>query len=88
MPMNLQYTKIKALMGITHDFSDDVVLPLIDATANFCLEAGVAKSVLESDKAIGLLAIGAKDLYTFGSDSKFSAVFGMMLTQLSLIDGE
>lgn len=84
--MKLQYDKIKALMGITHDFSDDVVIPLIDATASFCKEAGVSVSILESEKATGLLAIGAKDLYTMGSDARFSAIFGMMLTQLSLID--
>lgn len=84
--MKLQYDKIKALMGITHDFSDDVVIPLIDATASFCKEAGVSESILASEKATGLLAIGAKDLYTMGSDARFSAIFGMMLTQLSLID--
>ncbi len=84
--MNLQYEKIKAMMGITHDYSDDILIPLIDTTASFCKEAGVSESILESDKATGLLAIGAKDLYTFGSDAHFSAIFGMMLTQLSLID--
>ena len=84
--MNLQYEKIKAMMGITHDYSDDILIPLIDTTASFCKEAGVSESILESDKATGLLAIGAKDLYTFGSDARFSAIFGMMLTQLSLID--
>ena len=86
--MKLQYDKIKALMGITHDFSDDVVIPLIDTVATFCLEAGVAESILTSDSATGLLAIGAKDLYTYGADAKFSAVFGMMLTQLALKESE
>lgn len=85
--MMLEYEKIKAIMGITYDFADDVIKPLIDTTARFCLEAGVPEEVLSSDRAYGLIAMGAKDLYTLGSgDVKFSPIFGMMLTQLSLAE--
>lgn len=79
--MTLDYTAVKAAMGITHDYSDDVVLPLIDIVAGYCLDAGVSQDYLESPRATGLLMVGAKDIFDFGIGADFSALFHKLLQQ-------
>ncbi len=85
--LKLNYKAIKAIMGIPYDYADDAVIPIIDDTAFFLLNAGVKKEIVESPLSYGCIATGAKDTYNFESGNiKYSPLFYLKLIQLAGID--
>ena len=73
--------EIKTRLSITGDFHDGVISGLAQDVKVFMQMAGVKKSVVDSEKAIGVIARGVADLWT--GDGKFSEVFKQQVIQLS-----
>ena len=70
---------------ITGNYLDDMLLQKIKEVKSFMIFSGVAEDVVNSDIAIGTIAIGVNDLYspqgTSGSQ-KFSEYFLQRVYQL------
>ena len=76
--------EIKNRLSITGDFHNDLLTGYANDTKEYLLSAGVKKSVVESEKSIGVIARGVADLWNFGSgDGKFSEVFYQRAIQLT-----
>ena len=82
-------TKIKSGLGITGTYQDDTLQVYIDEVKSFMESAGVNKSVIESDAAVGCIIRGVADLWNYGSGSaNLSPYFVQRLIQLSMKQGE
>lgn len=76
--------EIKNRLSITGDFHNELLSGYAADTKEYLLSAGVKKSVVESEKSIGVIARGVADLWNFGSgDGKFSEVFYQRAIQLT-----
>lgn len=73
--------EIKTRLSITGNFHDGVISGLAQDVKIFMEMAGVKKSVVESEKSIGVIARGVADLWT--GEGKFSEVFKQQVIQLS-----
>lgn len=70
------------------DYDEPTISGLIQDVKDFCVDAGVPADVMESEKAIGLIARGVSDLWNMGAgEGKWSEVFRMRLYQLQLETG-
>lgn len=75
--------EVKKRLGITGEFNDGALEGLIDDVKAYAISAGVDETILESEKAYGLIARGVADLWNTGAgEGKFSEVFKMRLVQL------
>ena len=75
--------KVKAALGITHDFQDETISFYIDEVLAELIDAGVENEIAESAAAVGCIAIGVNDLWNFSSGSvKHSPAFNVRLIQL------
>lgn len=82
-------TKIKSGLGITGTYQDDTLQLYIDEVKSFMESAGVNKSVIESEAAVGCIIRGVADLWNYGSGSaNLSPYFVQRLIQLSIKQGE
>ena len=82
-------TKIKSGLGITGTYQDDTLQVYINEVKSFMESAGVNKSVIESEAAVGCIIRGVADLWTYGSGSaNLSPYFVQRLIQLSIKQGE
>lgn len=82
-------TKIKSGLGITGTYQDDTLQVYIDEVKSFMKSAGVNKSVIESEAAVGCIIRGVADLWNYGSGSaNLSPYFVQRLIQLSIKQGE
>lgn len=72
---------VKVRLAIVGNEHDGLLLGYIDDTKEFLLSAGVHFSILDSDKAIGVIARGASDQWT--GDGKFSEIFKQRVIQLT-----
>ena len=82
-------TKIKSGLGITGTYQDDTLQVYIDEVKSFMKSAGVNKSVIESDAAVGCIIRGVADLWNYESGSaNLSPYFVQRLIQLSMKQGE
>ena len=82
-------TKIKSGLGITGTYQDDTLQVYIDEVKSFMESAGVNKSVIESEAAVGCIIRGVADLWNYGSGSaNLSPYFVQRLIQLSMKQGE
>lgn len=82
-------TKIKSGLGITGTYQDDTLQVYIDEVKSFMESAGVNKSVIESEAAVGCIIRGVADLWNYGSGSaNLSPYFVQRLIQLSIKQGE
>ena len=77
--------KVKQSLGITGTFQDTTIQGWIDEVKAFLIDGGV----LEANITAGIVAIGVKDLWNYGSgDGSFSTYFIQRATQLALKKGE
>ena len=81
-------TKLKSGLGITGTYQDDTLQVYIDEVKSFMESAGVNKSVIESEAAVGCIIRGVADLWNYGSGSaNLSPYFVQRLIQLSIKQG-
>lgn len=72
--------QIKTNLGITGTFQDSTIQGWIDEAKAFLIDGGV----LEENITAGIVAIGVKDLWNYGSgDGSFSLYFIQRATQLA-----
>lgn len=84
MDANSLLPKVKDMLGITGEYQNKTILPYINDTLYFMLDAGVPEKILESDAAIGVVARGVNDLWNYGMGStSFSPYFYQRVTQLA-----
>lgn len=79
-----QLVEVKKAIGIADDFQDGTIMVYLQEVKEYLASAGVSKSVLESNKIIGLLVRGVMDLWNYGAGStKLSSYFVERVIQLS-----
>ena len=84
---NTLLNKVKAGLGITGTYQDTTLQVWIDEVKNFLLDGGIKESIVESEKCYGIITIGVKDLWNYGSgDGSLSPYFIQRATQLSYCD--
>lgn len=77
--------KVKANLGITGTYQDTTIQGWIDEVKQFLLEGGVDESIVNSEISAGIITIGVKDLWNYGSgDGELSKYFFQRATQLAL----
>lgn len=77
-------TKVKQGLAITGDYQDSTLKIYIDEVKQFLINAGVKRSVVESDRSVGCILIGVNDLWNYSAgDIKFSDYFNKRVIQLS-----
>lgn len=70
-------------------FRDNLLTAYINEVKDFMKNAGVDESVISSDSAVGLIAIGVSDLWNYQSGGvKLSEYFTQRVIQLTRIDAE
>lgn len=76
--------KVKTALGIAHNFQDETLTFYIEEVLEELKAAGVHKDVAESAAAVGCIAIGVNDLWSYSSGGvKHSPAFDRRLIQLS-----
>lgn len=76
--------KVKQGLAITGDYQDSTLKIYIDEVKQFLINAGVKRSVVESDRSVGCILIGVNDLWNYSvGDIKFSDYFNKRVIQLS-----
>lgn len=73
--------EVKNRLLITGNFHDTMFLDYIEDVKNYMLGAGVKKTIVESEQAVGCICKGVSDLWINGT---FSELFKQRLIQLSL----
>ena len=70
-------------------FRDDLLTAYINEVKDFMRNAGVKESVISSDSAVGIIAIGVSDLWNYQAGGvKLSEYFTQRVIQLTRIDAE
>lgn len=59
--------RVKAAIGVTGEYQDNAIGIYIDEVKAFLTSAGVRATVLQSDKAVGIIARGVMDLWNYGA---------------------
>lgn len=78
---------VKLALGITGNYQDTTIQQYIDEVKDFLIEGGVNESVVNSEKAKGVITRGVSDLWNYGAgDGKLSPYFMQRATQLSYKD--
>lgn len=68
-------------------FRDDLLTAYINEVKDFMKNAGVAESVISSDSAVGIIAIGVSDLWNYQAGGvKLSEYFTQRVIQLTRND--
>lgn len=76
--------EVKKGLNITGNFQDGALQMYINEVLAFLSDAGVEKSVLESDAVVGVVARGVSDLWNYGAGgTTFSPYFMQRATQLA-----
>lgn len=76
--------KVKANLGITGTYQDTTIQGWIDEVKQFLIEGGVSRAVVNDETSIGVITIGVKDLWNYGSgDGSLSPYFIQRATQLA-----
>lgn len=90
-------TDIKLLLACKHALDiapnttafDAVLLQKIRTVTMFMVNAGVAVEAMNSDLAVGTIALGVGDIWNCkGGEVKFSALFFTFVTQLAKKSGD
>lgn len=77
--------KVKSALGISGDYQDDTLTIYIDEVIEELVDSGVARTVAESNAAVGCIALGVNDLWNYSSGGvKHSEQFNRRLIQLSM----
>lgn len=70
-------------------FRDDLLTAYINEVKDFMKNAGVSESVISSDSAVGIIAIGVSDLWNYQAGGvKLSEYFTQRVIQLTRNDAE
>jgi hypothetical protein len=76
---------VKTALGISGEYQDDTLTIYIDEVIEELVDGGVARSVAESNAAVGCIALGVNDLWNYSSGGvKHSEYFYKRMIQLSL----
>jgi len=76
--------KVKANLGITGTYQDATIQGWIDEVKQFLLDGGIDEDIVDSNTSAGIITIGVKDLWNYGSgDGTLSKYFFQRATQLS-----
>lgn len=76
----------KARLGIVGDYHDATIEGYIADVKAFLLDAGVPEAALEGEEAVGIVARGVADLWSYGSGSgTFSPVFFQRAAQMAVV---
>ena len=76
--------KVKTALGISGDYQDDTLTIYIDEVIEELVDGGVARSIAESNVAVGCIALGVNDLWNYSSGGvKHSDYFYKRMIQLS-----
>lgn len=77
--------KVKTALGISGDYQDDTLTFYIEEVIEELVDGGVARSVAESNAAVGCIASGVNDLWNYSSGGvKHSEYFYKRMIQLSM----
>lgn len=72
-----------------NDYQKDTIEFYIDDVKRYLLAAGVKPEVVESEKAVGAIARGVTDLWSYGAgDGRLSTYFYQRAIQLAKVEGE
>lgn len=75
----------KKRLGISGTFHDGTIAAYAEDVRAFLIDAGVPESVAYGDEAVGCIARGVADLWTYaGGDAKFSQAFVQRAIQLAV----
>lgn len=81
--------KVKTALGISGDYQNDTLTIYIDEVIEELVDAGVARSIAESNAAVGCIALGVNDLWNYSSGGvKHSDYFYKRLIQLSMKESD
>lgn len=91
--MSTPYTTIladvKSNLGITGIYQDTTIQGWIDEIKQFLLDGGIDETIVNSEKAKGVISRGVSDLWNYGAgDGKLSHYFYQRATQLSYVEPE
>ena len=77
--------KVKAALGISGDYQDNTLTIYIEEVIEELVDGGVARTVAESNAAVGCIALGVNDLWNYSSGGvKHSDYFYKRMIQLSM----
>lgn len=75
---------VKNALGITGTYQDNTLKVYIDEVTAYMVDAGVPKTVVNSNASAGVIARGVTDLWNYGSaGGKLSDYFYQRVSQLS-----
>ena len=78
-------SKVRSALGITGNYQDTTLKIYIDEVKYYMEDAGVPKSVIDSDASVGVISRGVTDLWNYGTnDGKLSDYFYQRVAQLAL----
>jgi hypothetical protein len=81
--------KVKTALGISGDFQNDTLTIYIEEVIEELVDAGVARSVAESNAAVGCIALGVNDLWNYSSGGvKHSEYFHRRMIQLAMKESD
>lgn len=81
--------KVKTALGISGEYQDDTLSLYIDEVIEELVDGGVARSIAESNAAVGCIAVGVNDLWNYSSGGvKHSDYFYKRLIQLSMKESD
>lgn len=81
--------KVKTALGISGGFQDDTLTIYIDEVIEELVDSGVARSIAESNAAVGCIALGVNDLWNYSSGGvKHSDYFYKRMIQLSMKESD
>ncbi len=81
--------KVKTALGISGEYQDDTLTIYIEEVIEELVDGGVARSVAESNAAVGCIALGVNDLWNYSSGSvKHSDYFHKRMIQLSMKESD
>lgn len=76
---------VKSDLGITGTYQDNTISGYIDEVKQFLIDGGVDESLVNSEKAKGIISRGVADLWNYGSGgTSLSPYFMQRATQLAL----
>ena len=74
----------KTRLGLSGTYHDATLAAYAEDVRQFLLDAGVPEDVADSEEAVGCIARGVADLWTYaGGEAKFSQAFVQRAIQLA-----
>lgn len=81
-------TKVKAALLISGTYHDEMLKIYISEVKDFLRSAGVAETILQSEKIVGIVSRGVSDLWNYGAGTgSLSPYFMQRAAQLAAETG-